>query len=337
MSTFLEEIRSQPEVLRARLDRGREDVRSAAEAMAGVRGLLIAARGSSDHAAVYAKYLFEMRNRLPVVLAAPSEFTVYGRPPRLEGLGVVAVSQSGASPDVVAVIEEARRQGCPTLAVVNDPASPLARAAALRLDIGAGVERSVPASKTYTATLLCLALLSAALDPEPELDAALRAVPAAVAAVLAAGAERLAGLIEGDRLVVVGRGYHLATALEVALKVTETCAVLAEARSSADFLHGPIAAARPGLPVLLLAAAGPVLGDLAALHAELEARCATVMTVTNAEFAGRRVVRVDTGLPEPLTPIPFAVAGQVLAEALARRRGLDPDRPAGLRKVTETR
>ncbi len=339
MSRFLEEIRSQPAVLQGRLERGRDEVRSAAQAIRtpGVRALAIAARGSSDHAAVYGKYLFEMRNRLPVALAGPSEYTIYGRPPRLEGFAVLAISQSGASPDVVAVVNESRRQGCPTVAIVNDERSPLALAAEHVVEIGAGVERSVPASKTYTTSLLVLALLSAALDPDTEFETALRQVPAAAAAALEAGAERLADLIDGDRMAVIGRGYHLATALEVALKVTETCLMLAEARSSADFLHGPIAAARPDLPVLLLSAAGPALDDLRSMRAELDSRGVPLLSIGDQEAAGPRSVRVATGLPEELTPIPFAIAGQVLANALAARRGLNPDHPAGLSKVTETR
>lgn len=337
MSRFLEEIQSQPEVLRARLGRGRDDVEAAAASLRDARALMIVARGSSDHAAVYAKYLFEMRNRRPVALAAPSEYTVYGRPPRLEGFGVIAISQSGASPDVVAAVDEARRQGCPTVAIVNNVDSPLAHTAAQLIDVGAGLERSVPASKTYTATLLCLAMLSAAFDGDRTFEAAIGAVPDAAGAALGAGAERLAAAIDGDRLAVVARGYHLSTALEIALKVTETCSVLAEARSAADFLHGPIAAARPGLPVLLLAAAGPALADLRALRGDLEARRARVLAIGDLEAPDERSVRVETGLPEELTPIPFAIAGQLLANALAGRLGLDPDRPAGLRKVTETR
>jgi glucosamine--fructose-6-phosphate aminotransferase (isomerizing) len=337
MSRFLEEIRSQPEVLRGRLALGSDDVEAAAASLRGVRGLMIVARGSSDHAAVYAKYLFEMRNRLPVALAAPSEYTIYGRPPRLDGLGVLAISQSGVSPDVVAVIEEARRQGCPTIALVNDPESPLAHAAGRLIGIGAGVERSVPASKTYTATLLCLAMVSAALDPDTNFESAIQAVPEAAAAALGAGAERLAAAIDDERMAVVARGYHLSTALEIALKVTETCRLLAEARSSADFLHGPIAAARPGLPVLLLAAAGPAMSGLRALRGELQARRALVLAIGDREVEGDQAVQLETGLPEELTPIPFAIAGQVLANALAVHRGLDPDHPAGLHKVTETR
>jgi len=338
LSIFLDEIRSQPEVLARRLDAGWAEVEEVAARLRRARpaALLLAARGSSDHAATYAKYLFEIRNHLTVALAAPSAFTLYASPPRLAGLAVLAISQSGASPDVAAAVEEARRQGRPTFAVVNDQRSRLGRAAEVVVPMGAGRERSVPASKTYTASLLCLAMLSCALDPDPAFRAAIEAIPEAAAAALRAEAGGLAAAVEGRRLAVIGRGYHLATAQEVALKVTETSYLLAEARSVADFMHGPIAAVDPELPVLLLEAAGPTLPDMRRLGRRLDAEGACVLRIGDRLRAGRRSLRVVTGLPEPLTPIPFAIAGQLFAQALAARRGLDPDRPRGLLKVTET-
>jgi glucosamine--fructose-6-phosphate aminotransferase (isomerizing) len=338
VNLFLEEIRSQPEVLARRLDQGWAAVEEVAARLRRERpaALMVAARGSSDHAATYAKYLFEIRNRIPVALAAPSAFTVYGSPPRLAGLAVLAISQSGASPDVAAVVEEARRQGRPAFALVNDARSRLGRAAEVVIPMGAGRERSVPASKTYTSSLLCLAMLSCALDPDPAFRAAIEAVPAAVAEALASGAGRLADGVEGRRLAVIGRGYQLATAQEVALKVTETSYLLAEARSVADFMHGPIAAVDPELPVLLLEAGGPALADMRRLEKRLESDGACLLRIGDTLRPDARSVRVRTGLPESLTPIPFAAAGQLFAHALAARRGLDPDRPRGLRKITET-
>jgi len=337
-SIFLEEIRSQPEVLARRLEAGWAEVEEVAARIRRQRpaALLLAARGSSDHAATYAKYLFEIRNRLPVALAAPSAFTLYRSPPRLDGLAVLAISQSGASPDVAAVVEEARRQSRPAFAIVNERASRLGRAADVVVPMGAGRERSVPASKTYTASLLCLAMLSWALDPDPDFRAAIESLPCAAAAALESDAGRLAEAVEGRRLAAIGRGYHLATAQEVALKVTETSYLLAEARSVADFMHGPIAAVDPELPVLLLEAAGPARADMRRLGRRLEEQGVCVLRIGDRLRPEARSVRVRTGLPEALTPIPFAVAGQLFAQALAARRGLDPDRPRGLRKVTET-
>ena len=388
MSEFRAEVREQPEAAARLLAAAPGALRRAAAALRRHRpaGMVIAARGSSDHAATYAKYLFEIRNSVPVALAAPSAFTLYRRPPALRRFGVLAISQSGSSEDVVEVVAEARRQGAPTVAITNDPDSRLAAEAEHVLDLAAGRERSVPASKTYTSSLLMLVMLSQAMHPDLELAAALNDVPAAIDRVLHLEPQLdEAGLVlqggaddpgspgqrpgggtppsekggaddpgspgqrpgggtppseKAQRLAVLGRGFNLATAQEVALKVMETCSVVAESRSVADFLHGPIAVVGPGFPVLLIEAAGPTLGDMRALAGRLTELGAGVVTLTDGARGGGEadtVVRVLTGLPEMLTPIPFAVAGQLLALRMALRLGLDPDRPRGLRKVTVTR
>ena len=186
MSRFRAEIAEQPEVASRLLERGRA---TAAEIAARIHdakasGFLIAARGSSDHAALYAKYLFGARNRVLVALAAPSLFTHYTRPPRLAGQCVIGISQSGESPDVIAVLEEARRQGCVTVAITNERESNLAQAAELALPLDAGPEVSVPASKTYTASLLAMALISQALDPDAAFESATERVPDAISRAL---------------------------------------------------------------------------------------------------------------------------------------------------------
>ncbi len=188
MTLFRREIGEQPDVAERVLAGAAGQVLEAARAIAAAdpAGLVIAARGTSDHAAVYAKYLFEMRNRLPVSLAAPSAFTLYGQPPRLDRFAVLAISQAGASPDVVEVVAEARRQGSVTVALTNHAGAPLAAAADHVVELRAGDERSVPATKTYTASLLVLALLSGALRPDPEFEAALSRVPEALRGVLQA-------------------------------------------------------------------------------------------------------------------------------------------------------
>lgn len=301
---------------------------------------MIAARGSSDHAATYAKYLFESRNRIPVALAAPSLFGIYHRPPRLDGFAVLAISQSGASPDVVGVVEEAQRQGALTIAITGPDTSRLASAARHVVHLRSGPELSVPASKTYTASLLAVAMLSQALDPEPRFGRALEKVPKAMAKALRLE-DRLASAVAvagGERLAVLGRGYNLATALEIGLKLTETCYVVAEARSVADFLHGPIAAVEPGFPVLLIEAAGPTLVQMRELARRVTERGARLVTLTDSPSGALgQCVAVETGLPEPLTPFVFTVAGQMLALLMAEALGIDSDRPRGLRKVTETR
>jgi len=343
VSLFREEIGQQPDVAAGVLAASGP---AWAEVAAAIRaadpaGVVIAARGSSDHAAVYAKYLLEARNGLPVALAAPSLFTLYHRPPDLRRFCVLAISQAGASTDVVSVVEEARRQGSVTVAVTNDLASPLASAAAHVVALGSGPERSVPATKTYTASLLQVALLSQALTPSDEFAAALERVPEALRAALAAEAgmaPMVAALAGATRLAVLGRGYNLSTALEVGLKLMEAAYLVAEARSVADFLHGPIAIVEPGFPVLLVDAAGPAAGEMASLADRLRQRGAAVLTIgDSAPARGSVGVRVATGLPEALTPLPFAVAGQLLTAGLAAARSIDPDRPRGLRKVTISR
>lgn len=328
MTRFRDEIGEQPAVLERLLQRGPRAAASIAERVRGAvpRGFVIAARGSSDNAALYAKYLFGVRNGSLVSLAAPSLFTHYDRPPRLDGQVVLGISQSGQSPDVIAVVEEARRQRCVTFAITNDATSKLASAAELVLDLDAGEERSVPASKTYTASLLALALVSHALAPDADFERALHSVPDAVANVIADdGVARIAPALAGPRAIVLGRGFNFSTAEEIALKLSETSYVLARAWSIADFEHGPIAVVEAGLPVVLVDGGGSVGADVDTVAAKLETR-------------GSQVLRLSerSGLPESLTPLPLAVKGQLLAHHVALARGFDPDRPRAIQKVTRT-
>jgi glutamine---fructose-6-phosphate transaminase (isomerizing) len=342
MSRFREEIGEQPDCA-ARL------LRSAAGSLAPIaarlrddppRGYLVAARGSSDHAALYGQYLLGSRNRALVALATPSLFTRYRRPPRLEGWCVVGISQSGASPDVVAVLEEGRRQGCPTVAITNRADSALGAAAEYVLDLDAGPERSVPASKTYLGSLLALAMLSQALEPDPAFGAALERVPAALAEAVGMDEEldRLCPALLGPRAVVLGRGFNLATAEEVALKLTETSYLLARAWSVADFEHGPIAVLEPDFPALLVGSAGAVAGDLVEIANRLAERHARVVGLFDGggPLPAEAQVVIESGLPEELTPLPLAVLGQLLAHRVALALKVDPDRPRALNKVTRT-
>ena len=343
MSRFRDEIGEQPRIATEMLSGGRAAIDAIGARMrdASPRGFVIAARGSSDHAALYAKYLFGRRNRALVFLAAPSLFTHYSSPPRLDGQCVIGISQSGSSPDVIAVIEEGARQGALTVAITNDADSKLAASSALVLPLGAGPERSVPASKTYTASLLALALLSQAMQPEPDFERALTRVPGALAEALGHELEldRLAPSLLGPRAIVLGRGFNLATAEEVALKLTETSYVLARAWSVADFEHGPIAVVDEGFPVLFVGGGGPVAADLESVARRLEAYGCRVMGMFDGKPGkiGRdAVVGIDSGLPEELTPLTLAVVGQLLAHRVALARGIDPDRPRALNKVTRT-
>jgi glutamine---fructose-6-phosphate transaminase (isomerizing) len=343
MSRFREEIGEQPLLASRMLAESRGAVTAIATRLriAKPKGFVIVARGSSDHAALYAKYLFGARNHMMVALAAPSLFTSYGSPPSLDGQCVIGISQSGASPDVIAVIAEAARQGCVTVAVTNEPDSPLAQAAELVLPLGAGPERSVPASKTYVASLLALALISQALDPDASFEAALGQVPPALAAALEQDGEldRLAPMLLGPRAIVLGRGFNFSTAEEIALKLTETSYVLARAWSVADFEHGPIAVVEPGFAVVLVDGRGLVSADMESIGRRLaDHGCRVIRLLDGAgdHVYDEATVSLDSGLPEELTPLTLAVLGQLLAHRVALARGIDPDRPRALNKVTRT-
>lgn len=342
MSYFRDEIGEQPEVA-ARVLAAASTLEPVAAAIKAARpvAIMLAARGSSDHAALYAKYLIQARNRIAVALAAPSLFTHYQAPPRLDRFCVIGISQSGASPDVTAVVAEGRRQGAVTLAITNTTDSALAAAADFAFPLQTGPEQSVPASKTYTASLLAIAILSQALDPDPTFLAALKTVPEGIGGALASEdqAARAARAITGDNLVVLGRAFNLATAEELALKLTETSYVLARAWSAADFVHGPIAVAGDRFPLILVESPSPTLTETRRLVEELaDARCRVVQLADRTErlASADAAILLQSGLPESLTPLSLAVGAQLLAYHLALARGLDPDRPRSLRKVTRT-
>ena len=345
MSSLLHsEILEQPAVIRRLLDFETERVAEIGASLSrqNIRYVVIAARGTSDNAARYAQYVFGAQNRLTVALATPSLFSVYKQPPRLEGALVIGISQSGQSPDIVSVLDEARRQGAPTVAVTNKPDSPLAAAASHVIELHAGEERSVAATKTYTAQLAALALLSLSMNGTPLRPHALDAVPQAMEQALGSEpeAEAAAGLIAGsDRCVAVGRGFNYATAFEVALKMKELSYVAAEPYSSADFMHGPIAMVEPGFPVVLVAVGKTMQDELAALGESLRQHGANLVVLgddTNMRREDDAWLAVPGGLPEWLTPLVAILPGQLLAFHLALARGGDPDQPRTIRKVTLT-
>jgi glucosamine--fructose-6-phosphate aminotransferase (isomerizing) len=342
LTTLEAEIASQPQVIAGLLDRELGRVQGLAASLPPFSYGLIAARGTSDHAAAYAQYAWGAVAGYPVALATPSLHTLYQAPPRLDGALVVGVSQSGQSPDIVSVVEEGRRQGRPTIAVTNDGGSPLARAADHVIELHTGPERSVAATKTYTAQLAVMAMLAAAWSGRPERLDELRRIPAALAATLA-GAAAVAPRAERYRYmaqcVVVGRGYNYPTALELALKLKELTYAMADAYSSADFRHGPIATVAPGMPAILIMPAGAVLADMLDLARDLRARGAELLVCSDVPAAlelATTALPLAGGLPEWLSPIAAIIPGQTLALHLALARGLDPDRPRGLQKVTLT-
>jgi glucosamine--fructose-6-phosphate aminotransferase (isomerizing) len=345
MSFLQTEIRQQPEVLTTLLDREAGNALRIAAQLRGrdVKYVIIAARGTSDNAARYEQYLLGAYNRLPVGLATPSLFSIYGAPPRLESSLVMGISQSGQSPDIVAVLEEARRQGAPTLAVTNDPNSPLASQADYVILLHAGREQSVAATKTYTAQLAALALLSCALGGQSGRLEALRKVPSTLDQVLGSE-DSIARAVERYRYmescVVLGRGYNYATAFEIALKLKELNYLIAESYSSADFAHGPTAVVGSGFPAMVVATSGKMFGTMRDFSLELKARGAELLIISDQqELLGEAItpLPLPAGVPEWLSPIEAVVPGQLFALHLALVRGNDPDQPQGLQKVTVTR
>ena len=340
------EILEQPERLEKLLETQRKNVEQIASEIKArnIQYVFLAARGTSDNAGRYANYLLGAMNGLPLALAAPSLFTYYHRPPRLKGALVVGVSQSGQSPDIVSVLEEGRRQGCATLGITNVPDSPLAKSADFLLDIQAGPELAVAATKTYTSELLTIAMLSAALGGDEAHWTELAQVPDWVDTVLRQddairqAAQRYRYM---QQCVVLGRGYNYATAFEWALKLKELTYVEAEPYSSADFQHGPIALVAKGFPVLAIVADGKVSGTLMELlhhlKEDLFAEIVVVSNVPEALSLAEVPICIPAETPEWLTPLIGIIPAQLFAYHLAIAKGFDAEKPRSIRKVTETR
>jgi glucosamine--fructose-6-phosphate aminotransferase (isomerizing) len=283
---------------------------------------VIAARGSSDNAARYAQHLFGRRWAMPVGLATPSLHTLYDAPLDYSEALVIGISQSGASPDVAAVVQTANDQGAVTVAITNEPGSTLGQAAHHVVELRTGPERSVAATKTYTASLGAIAALAGEdLTGIPE--AMERQLAREVPAEAAAGWKRLA---------VVGRGVAYGTAFEAALKLSELTGMVAAPYSTADFLHGPIAIVEPGFPILAIAPSGPTLEGIRELLER--ARDADITVITDAELPGRRIAL--EAVPEALSPLVAVIPAQQLAVGAAEHLGKNVDRPTGLEKVTLT-
>ena len=345
------EIEEIPGAVARLLAEGGDEVAAAADAVraADPAWVSLVARGTSDHAAIHLRYLLEVELGLPAGMAAPSTVTIYGAKLRWRGGLVIAVSQSGRSPDLVAVLEAARTGGALTIAIVNDAASPLASAADRVIDCRAGEERSVAATKSYVGQVAAGIALVAGLSPRPELRDALPSMPEVLAASLSTAeavirddAPIVAAFAGSERSIVIGRGFEYPTALETSLKLKETSRLFAEGYSSADFSHGPVVLSGPGVPVLAIrpdGVMGPLVdeGIIAALAAGSDP---WVIAGADPTPVGEdHVIRLPlpAGLPEPLASLATILPGQLLAEAVSRRRGYDPDAPPGLRKVTLTR
>ncbi len=349
MAREIEEI---PAVVERALGEGAAELDAVARAIAGrpPRFVLIAARGTSDHAGVYARYLIETTLGIPVGLAAASVTTLYHAPLRWDDVLLVAVSQSGAGPDVAEVVDAARGAGAATLAITNEPSSLLASVAELVLPLRAGEERAVAATKTYAASLAIVAglvaRLAGQLGAEAPWASGLDRLPAALSSTLEAARGWVAGpaaacvdaLAGADQALVVSRGHNFATALEVALKLKETGRIFADGYSTADLLHGPVVVAGAEVPTLAFRPDGPAGAAVDGALDVARQTGADPWLVGGPEIGDRRgALVVAPELPEPLTPLAYVLPGFLVAEAAARARGRDPDAPPGLSKVTRTR
>ena len=351
MSKMLEETRQQPEALRKTLDggiRGITELRRHLE-LHRPRLIILVARGTSDNAAQFGRYLIEITTRIPVSLAAPSVLTLYESSLDLRDVLTIGISQSGESTDTNAVLEDARKRGATTVGITNDAVSAMARTVEYPLLIDAGPEHSVAATKTYACQLLALYLLAYALDGAVHLEQ-LRCIPDWTEKVLAME-ESIEEIAERyffmTRAVTVGRGLNYANALEFGLKLMETCYVVAERFSSADLMHGPIALVEQSFPVFVFAPAGVTWPSISAVLDRLQQLKAETLIITDpgntevrkraARFLLMPIEPRGNGEPRDLyTPIPYIVPAQLFAGHLASMKGLNPDSPRTLKKITQT-
>lgn len=351
MSKMLEEIHEQPEALERTLRHALPALRRLARDFERSRPKLIvlAARGTSDNAAQFGRYLLEITTGIPVSMAAPSIFTLYEARVDLRDALVVAVSQSGESTDTILVLERAKQQGALNVGITNEKTSTLARRADHVLLVRAGKEQSVAATKTYTGQLLMFYLLAHALGARIRLDD-LKSLPEWTERALRA-AGQVRQVVPRYRFMtdaaVVGRGLNFANALEFGLKLMETCYVVAERFSSADFLHGPIALVEESFPVFLFAPPGATWPSMREILLKLRQRKADILVITDkgnrqAAAESPRSITLPLKWPRDLwreelyTPIPYIVPAQLFSALLAEEKGLDPDRPRTLTKITKT-
>ena len=339
------EIHEQPERLQNLLSSQRDTVERIAKAIHSreIRFVFLAARGTSDNAGRYANYLWGAKNGLPLALATPSLFTYYQQPPKIQNALVVGISQSGQSPDIVSVLAEGKNQGNLTLAITNEPDSPLAQNADFIIDIQAGDEKAVAATKTYTSQLMVIAMLSAAMAGNKSRWSELEQVSGWARDALSQN-EKIAQTAERYRYmrqcVVLGRGYNYATAFEWALKLKELSYIAAEPYSSADFKHGPIAMVESGFPVFSIVPDGKVfnsmLNMLEYLKNELLAELVIISNSPKALKLAQIPIEISPHIPEWLTPLISVIPAQLFAHHLTVAKGYDPEKPRTISKVTET-
>ncbi len=343
MSLMMTEILEQPEALRRTFEAERAHAGefAALARKKNFRLIVLVARGTSDNAALFGKYLFELTAGIPVSHAAPSVYTLYHAQVDLRDALVIGISQSGAGTDINRVLSSLRRRGAYTVGITNEARSEMAGAVDDVFLERVGKQRSVAATKTYTGQLMVLYLLAAALSPKIQLES-INEIPGRVRETLKL-ADEIRSLVERYRYmrqcVVVARGVNYANAYELGLKLMETSYIVAERFSSADFLHGPIALIERDFPVLMFLPPGKAFRDLFRLADRLHKMRAETVVISSASAklpSSTRVIRIPGSIPEIYTPIPYIVPGQLFAAHLAAVKGLDPDKPRSLHIVTRT-
>lgn len=344
MSWMLKEIKSQPETLEKMIRQEGAKVARIAKAAAARKPafFMMVARGSSDNAALFGKYLFEAHAGIPAVLAAPSIFTVYKKKPNLKNGVVIGVSQSGQAPDIIETLAEAQRQGALTIAITNTANAPICDVADETILLRAGKEKGLAATKTYTAQLMSMLMLSASFAGDARLSSDILTIPDLMEKTLSVEDE-IAALSERYRYVehcvIIGRGYNYSTVKEAALKLMETCYIVAQPFSTADFMHGPIAIAGVGFPTFLCVPAGKMLPQLREMCAGLNEKGLETIVISPDKKSldmAVRGIKMPVSPREVLSPMVNIVPFQFFAHYLSGARGLDPDKPRFLNKVTRT-
>jgi glucosamine--fructose-6-phosphate aminotransferase (isomerizing) len=343
MSLMLAEIQQQPAALERTIRREGRRIARFADSLEkrGIRLIVLVARGSSDNAALFGRYLLEISTGIPVSLAAPAVHTIYRARLDLRDALVVGISQSGEGADVNMVLENSRRSGATTLAITNEANSEMTRIADETFLIHAGRERSVAATKTYTGQLMIFHLLASALGGNKQYEEVARLPELALRSLglrpqVEEIVERYAYM---DHCVVVGRGLNYANAYEFAIKMMETCYVVAERFSSADFLHGPIAMVDRGFPAFLFGPPGKTLAGMRDLLGKLTKLGAETIVISSEDRllkSATRALRIADRVSDTLSPIPYIIPAQMFAALLAKAKGLSPDRPRSIAKVTRT-
>jgi glucosamine--fructose-6-phosphate aminotransferase (isomerizing) len=340
---MMKEIFQQPLALRRTLAAERDHARAFADFARhqNFRLIVLVARGTSDHAALFGRYLLELTTGIPVSLSAASIHTLYRARLDFRQTLVVGISQSGEGTDINLVLESAKRLGAYTLGITNEAHSTMAGLVDEVFLVHAGKQRSVAATKTYTGQLLLLYLLASSLSPQIVLSD-VSEIPQRVEQTLKLAPE-IAAVVERyrymRRCVVLGRGINLANAYELALKLMETCYVVAERFSSADFMHGPIAMIEQDFPALVFMPPGKTFQELLKLTTHLRTLRADILAFSSSKAripGAARVIRIPDPVPEIYTPIPYIVPGQIFAASLAEVKGLNPDKPRELNIVTRT-